>query len=415
MWMSLLLPLQLLAVSFRSIHATVSTPLSTDEHGDYNGADLIEWIRSHPEGDIHQSVRVGRERPGDPTSIIGLFVANDAKPIEKGDIIAQIPWDHLIHPGGKYKKFKFFSCRSIYNLAKELRLGDKSKRAPYVRYLLSQPRGIMPGEWTKPGQAFLARVLGDGDLPPYEDSWRTHFRAEWINKCEGNEDDDMEAAAYWLAASRDEDTLMVPIYDMANHSNDPDKLNTLSYKPDAAGGVFKFVASRAIRPGEEIYNCYNRCNQCSDVPSDDCETWSYSRTPDLFAHFGFVEEYPQNWELDPAHLDSEDSSDDDTAFEFCLHRDDDSGSLEAYWEEEDMPDAGDAKWLGKQLRRLRRLNDQKDELETELVAKEGEDGGGDKMTRWEWDSTWRYHQALSHAINAAIQSVVTEDEHGDEL
>ena len=53
----------------------------------------MKWINSHPDGDIHPSVRIGRERPGDPTSIIGLFVASDAKPIEKGDIIAQIPWD----------------------------------------------------------------------------------------------------------------------------------------------------------------------------------------------------------------------------------------------------------------------------------------------------------------------------------
>ena len=80
-------------------------------------------------------MRIGRERPGDPTSINGLFVSSapGATPIEKGDVIAQIPWDHIIHPDGKYGKYKFSSCRAIYNLAKELNLGDKSKRAPYVR------------------------------------------------------------------------------------------------------------------------------------------------------------------------------------------------------------------------------------------------------------------------------------------
>ena len=54
-----------------------------------------QWIRSHPEGDIHESVRIGRERPGDSTSLMGLFVSSapDTKPIEKGDVIAQIPWD----------------------------------------------------------------------------------------------------------------------------------------------------------------------------------------------------------------------------------------------------------------------------------------------------------------------------------
>lgn len=116
----------------------------------------------------------------------------------------------------------------------------------------------MPGEWSKAGQKFLSKILGHGELPPYEDTWRTHFEREWIDKCLGQEEDEMEHAAYWLAASRDEDTLMVPIYDMANHSNDPDKLNTLSYKPDNAGEVFRFVASKTIKPGEQIYNCYNR-------------------------------------------------------------------------------------------------------------------------------------------------------------
>ncbi|KAL7535544.1 hypothetical protein ACHAXR_006559, partial [Thalassiosira sp. AJA248-18] len=380
-------------LSLYFIQAVASSPLPTDEHGDYNGNDLIEWIKSHPEGDIHPSLRIGRERPGDPTSILGLYVSSssspDAKPIEKGDVIAQIPWDHMIHPDGKYKKHKFFSCRAIYNIAKELKLGDKSTRAPYVRYLLTQPRGSMPGEWTKAGQDFFSEVLGHGDLPPYEDTWRSHFEDEWMEGCHGSDDDDMERAAFWLASSRDEDSLMVPIYDMANHSNDPELLNTLSYKPDEAGDTFRFVASKKIMPGEQIYNSYNRCNQCSNVPEKDCDTFSFYRTPDLFVHFGFVEDYPQNWEFDPAHLDSEDSSDDDTEFEFCLLKDAESGELDAFWDEDELPDGADAQWLKEQLKRLQKLSNKKEEVEKQLVQ-----DGDEKMTRWEWESIWRYHQAL---------------------
>ena len=51
-----------------------------------------QWINAHPDGDIHTSVRIGRERPGDSTSINGLFV-KEPFAIEKGDVIAQIPWD----------------------------------------------------------------------------------------------------------------------------------------------------------------------------------------------------------------------------------------------------------------------------------------------------------------------------------
>lgn len=335
----------------------------------------------------------------------------------------------MIHPGTKYAKYRYFSCRAIYNLAKELQLGDKSTRAPYVRYLLSQPRGTMPGEWTKVGQEFLANVLGHGDLPPYEDTWRTYYATEWIDACagsdsigddgtynNGDEDAKFERAAFWLASARDEDTLMIPVYDMANHSNDPDKLNTLSYKPERAGGVFRFIASKTIPPGGQIYNSYNRCNQCSNVPESDCETYSFYRTPDLFVHFGFVEDYPQNWEFDPAHGDSSDD-DDDTEFDFCLHSDSKSGGLDAYWEEDDALDARDLKWLRKQLNRLQRLSNEKDMLEEQLVQKlDGiDDAKSDRMTRWEWESIWRYHEALVHAINAAISFVSDEDRNEGEL
>ncbi len=339
----------------------------------------------------------------------------------------------MIHPGGKYAKYRFFSCRSIYSLAKELQLGEKSTRAPYVRYLLSQQRGTMPGEWTKAGQEFFANVLGHGDLPPYEDTWRTQYATEWIEGCSGSDniddpgddhqhpdDDDagFERAAFWLASSRDEDTLMIPVYDMANHSNDPDKLNTLSYKPEAAGGAFRFVASKTIPPGNQIYNSYNRCNQCSHVPESDCETFSFHRTPDLFVHFGFVEDYPQNWEFDPAHQSGEDSSDDDdTEFEFCLHRNSESGELDAYWDEDNALDARDVRWLRKQLNRLQSLSDNKDTLDEQLVRKldSKDDTASDKMTRSEWDSIWRYHQGLVQALNAAIYSVSAEDRNGGEL
>ena len=335
----------------------------------------------------------------------------------------------MIQPGGKYHPYKFFSCRAIYNLANELELGDKSERAPYVRYLLSQTRGTMPGEWSEAGSRFLAKeILGDGDLPPYEGSWRTKFDGEWLGVCSGTELSSdphahaYERAAYWLASSRDEDTLMVPVYDMANHSNDPDLLNTLSYKPEKAGDAFLFKASRDIARGEQLYNSYNRCNVCSDARKGDCETYSYARTPDLFVSFGFVEDYPQNWEFDPHNGDSGDDED-DTEFEFCLDRDAETGKLAARWgdREDDKPDAADVRWLRGQMGRLRALAGEKERLEGKLVRRGGtgmsdeEDDDKDKMSRWEWESAWKYHAALSRAIAAAISSVTTEDWHDGEL
>ena len=40
--------------------AAAAAAMTTDEYGDYNGLDLIEWIRSHPDGVIHPSLRIGR-------------------------------------------------------------------------------------------------------------------------------------------------------------------------------------------------------------------------------------------------------------------------------------------------------------------------------------------------------------------
>lgn len=228
----------------------------------------------------------------------------------------------------------------------------------------------------------------------------------------------MEHAAYWLAASRDEDTLMVPIYDMANHSNDPKKLNTLSYKPQKAGDSFRFWASREIKPGEQIYNCYNRCNPCSETPPDDCETYSWSRTPDIFAAFGFVEEDSQSWTFDPALLDSSDDSDDDTDYNFCLDMDSETGEWETTWDDgpDEIPGIDEVQWMQNHLQRLKKLQTENESLEKTLLLQDGgKSSDKKKMTRWEWDSTWRYVDALVNALSAAIASAEEEFDSGDTL
>ncbi|KAL3775568.1 hypothetical protein ACHAW5_001587 [Stephanodiscus triporus] len=52
--------------------------------------------------------------------------------------------------------------------------------------------------------------------------------------------------------------------------------------------------------------------------------------------------------------DSSDDDDDEMEFNFCLHRDAESGELEALWgdREDDKPDAADVRWLRKQQGRL---------------------------------------------------------------
>ena len=169
----------------------------------------------------------------------------------------------MIGPGNKYHMELFESCQSIRNLANELKLGDKSQYKPYVNYLLTQKTDGMPGEWSTAAQSFLYNTILLGQLPPHRDDWFNSAGYKlYQDKCGGDPTDPMDRFAYYLTSSRDEDTLMIPIYDMMNHSNDPKKLNTLSYKPKKVGDSFVFKASRRIEPMEEIYNCYTRCTVC---------------------------------------------------------------------------------------------------------------------------------------------------------
>jgi hypothetical protein len=258
----------------------------------------------------------------------------------------------------------------------------------------------MPGEWSAAGTQFFANLLGDGDLPPYEEMWKDEYQNKWIKQCGGNPDDPMEKVAYWLASSRDEDTLMLPIYDMANHSNDPKKLNTHSFKPERAGKSFRFEASRKIMPGEQIYNSYNRCNPCSEANFGLCETFSSTPTANMFAMFGFVEQMPQYWRFDC----SEDDRDGEIVF--CLDVDEE-GEMEVEWFEDYMPDDLDVEFLERHLKRLRGLHSSKDKLEKELVLSEGE-VDEKKMPRLEWESIWMYYEELVRAMHAAVNAVPEE-------
>jgi hypothetical protein len=376
-----------------------SADVPTDQHGDYNGSNMIEWIKLTPQGYVHPSLRIGRRIPGDPTSIIGTFVREDADAIEAGDVIASIPWECMIGPGNEYSLDIFESCQAVRNLASELRLGDQSQYKPYVSYLLTQSIQMMPGEWTSAGQKFLHDEILGGELPPLKDDW---FDAagynNWLRTCGGYSNDAIERFAYYLTSTRDEDTLMIPIYDMMNHSNDPNKLNTLSYKPKKAGDPFIFKASRRIEPSEEIFNCYNRCNACSKHFRDECETYSFRGTPDIFAHFGFIEELPHYWWFE-RQKDNQ-----ITEMEFCLEKNTTTDSWKITWIGS-APTKEDESFYFNHLERLKKIEKDKAMLELQLVQLDSDDSSSQKMTNLEWGACWNYHKVLVTTINAALESI----------
>lgn len=383
----------LLIVKFVSAPYINSAAFSSEE----NAARTLEWVRSHPQGDVHPSVEARREVAGDSRSILGLYASSDpyTQQIKKGDIIATIPWELIINPGNKYNERTFWSCDIFKNLASELRLGDDSFYSPYIRYLLSQPRtGLIPSDWSAAAQELLAQIVGKGTLPPFKRDWyhRADFEKEWIRQCHGSREDEIERLAYYLVTTRDEDTLMIPVYDLANHVSDPDKLNTLSYKPKRVGDSFKLVASRDIARGEQVTNSYNRCHPCSGTRDEDCSTYSHYGTPELLWRFGFVDDYPQTWRWTSS------TGKDDESFDFCLDRHRGTKELEVWMPPTVHISQSAVDFLQREVKRLDELSiKNSDDLKSRFVT-----------NVHEWDTIWRYHNALTVAMRAALDSVRDE-------
>lgn len=213
----------------------------------------------------------------------------------------------------------------------------------------------------------------------------------------GGEDTELARAAFYQFTSRDEDTLMVPFYDMHNHSNDPKRLNTISYKPEGPGKPFVLRAMRDIKPGEQILISYNRCNPCwFDKAYTNCESYSHYGTSQLFDIFGFVEDFPQRWQYRMnIEEDGEEVVDD---LLLCINKSEEGDLMVTFGDnysrnpEGERPVENNIKWMGGELKRLKELE--------ETMKKDGE--VMETMPGYEWDMAWRYHEALMTSMSAAI-------------
>mmetsp|Transcript_10104 Transcript_10104/g.18205 ORF Transcript_10104/g.18205 Transcript_10104/m.18205 type:complete len:532 (+) Transcript_10104:110-1705(+) len=383
----------------------------------YDGSDLIEWINSNG-GFIHPNARIGLDPTGQYRGVFVKGIGEDggtSDGIEDDDIIARIPWDLIVKPKD-YEYSRYWSCEALHEMHRQFLLGDESPHAPYINYLKNQPRGRMPLEWTDAGKLLLKNILdheilfddesGSG-LPPSVNL--KDFQETWVQECDG-EDTPLARAAFYQFTSRDEDTLMVPFYDMHNHSNDPKKLNTISAKPERKGRPFMLRSIRDIEPGEQIFISYNRCNRCwFDKDYKDCTSWSHYGTSQLFDIFGFVEDFPQTWHYRMNVGDERREEWDDLVF--CLEASDTDGPLKVTFGDnysEDLeyeePVEANIKYLGNQLVRLKELESSMKE-DNKLMQ---------SMPKYEWEMAWRYHEALMTSMSAAIlASRFADDEVGE--
>eukprot|EP00985_Skeletonema_marinoi_P020161 scaffold11832_cov155-Skeletonema_marinoi.AAC.3 len=265
----------------------------------YDGSDIIEWIKSNG-GFIHPNTRIGVDPTGQYRGVFVKSVGGEdggtPDGIEKDAIICEIPWELIVSPPNYHYNDYVTNCDALHGFYHQFQLGDESKYAPYINYLKNQPDGRIPSEWSVVGKKLMRKILHQDryvGLPPFNALYR--FEEKWMKECNG-EDTPLARSAFFQFTSRDEDNLMVPFFDMANHSNDPKKLNAIPAKPRRKGWPFTMRATRHIAPGEQIMHSYNRCHGCwFDEKYADCKTQEFTGTDHLFRQFGFVEDYPRYW------------------------------------------------------------------------------------------------------------------------
>lgn len=265
---------------------------------------LIEWMESKDSGYINPQVQIRRWDPTDANSYFGAF-AN--APIRKDELLIKIPREITIQLPTEAQNWTYQDtvCDLAWTFKHEFELGDESAYAPYINYLKSQPKRQLPAVWTPAGQHLLTQVQGDLNMNGVGSYTDGKEIASWIwewfeDDCMNSKDDaagDNATASeslnpYFLALAtqRGYDYAMLPIYDMLNHHNGKNKINTITRPSIFHSDGFGVYALRDLQAGEELFYSYHGCPDCGD-------SLSYWGTPEMLRDFGFVEGYPQRFHL----------------------------------------------------------------------------------------------------------------------
>lgn len=347
---------------------------------------IIDWVRSN--GGHFSTKQEFRRATDDSSSYFGIFATQD---IEKGELLTSVPWKCVITAQddenvddarwwlGAEDHAGYFFCDSTRLLVEEMKKGAESFYYPYTKYLIGQPRGKIPSDWSDAGKDLLEEVLGYDMLPP-EDA--VGLIELWKQTClVKGESDPLEEKAFIEYHARSDDNVLIPLYDLHNHAqgNKANILIKVSY-----GQSQDAIADRPIKKGEQLCFSYNLSPH---VPH------SYYGTSDFLRDYGFVEPFPQQW----GFLDKE--------IRFTL-QEDENGKTRVTWRS--TPSPGHGKFLREQLGRLR------DVVQPHLKQIEKEATNPAKSaTRENWSiptlnelaTIRQYFDALKLAISAALEAL----------
>jgi hypothetical protein len=239
---------------------------------------LIDWIRERG-GYVDPRLSIRHEVPTDLTTIRGVF---SEAPIVEGELLLRVPWELCIAPTAPKSESNCATtsqclCDTELNLRETLNKGNASMHGPYVQLLLDKKLEL-PDLWSDEELALLIRLLGN-ELPPKPERLTSHSKW-WSSECHGDLSDPLALKSLLLLVTRGvqvydpEWTIMTPVFDFLNHRNGAWTNTRLG---SGAMEDFELYADKGIAAGEQLYFSYN---------------WG----PDeLFIHYSFVEQYPQQW------------------------------------------------------------------------------------------------------------------------
>jgi len=353
--------------------------------------ELIDWMISKG-GFMDPRVEIRRWNPQDPTSYFGAFVN---APIQKDELLLQIPAAIKIQIDEEEEQAMKMQdewdydeqvCQLSWMLKMEYELGDESDYAPYINYLKAQPFGQIPAMWSPVGQHLLFEVQGDWSIHDFETQGEGEDMVMWLwKRFEPNclfLNDTLNPFYISMAVQRGYDTALIPVYDMLNHYNDADKINSITrpsiYDQEDGFGVY---ALRDLEAGEELYYSYHACPDCRDT----IDIWG---TPEMLRDFGFVEPYPHRF-----HLRNNVTIFVDQVVEAT--DEDDGGISKSYVARCRDGKCPSKKWVTKQMEYLKNV-------ERKQLAK-----SSSFIPKWEYATIKQYHKALTVALEAVLPLCTT--------
>lgn len=231
--------------------ATATADVVVDTHLD-EARDIFNWISGSTDGYVTPKQEVLRAIPGDITSPLGVYAT---KRIEAGEVIVRVPWANIIESDIPNEDGQL-CCGTVRAVAKEMKLGNRSKFAPYAMYLNHEADSQIPSAWSDAGKLLLKEVVGLSLPPENPVEWITE---DWYKRCNGDPADKLSEKAASLVVQRSDDSIMIPAYDAYNHRNG-NWTNTRTVMKE--GLYHETTAMNTIEEGEQIHISYNQCDHC---------------------------------------------------------------------------------------------------------------------------------------------------------